>query len=85
MSKRLIAPVILLTILTSCSTLKIVHEPVGCEGQPMFPLDIAFLPEDLEGAKPDLIDKFRERIIILRERINTQCKINAEHDRLHER
>lgn len=84
MLKKLIAPVILLTILTSCSTLKIVHEPVGCEGQPLFPLDIAFLPEDLEGAKPDLIDKFRDRIIILRERINTQCKINAKHDKLHD-
>jgi hypothetical protein len=79
-----ILAVILLTILTSCSTLEIVHNPVGCEGEPVFPAEIAFLDEEVKGANKAMVDKFKKRIKILRERIKTQCKLNAEHDKLHE-
>lgn len=77
-------PAILLTTLTSCSSIEIIHEPVGCEGQPVFPPEIAFTPDDVEGANKAMVDKFKKRIVILRERINSQCAINKDHDKIHD-
>lgn len=84
LSERLTILLILLMSLTSCSTIEVSHVPLECEGQPLFPLDIMFLPEDLDGAKPEFLRKWKERIIILRERIDYQCELMKEHNRLHE-
>lgn len=75
---------ILLTIfsLTGCSTLKIVHVPVGCEGQPN--VSINFDDKEAETITDDMLLKLTIFATTLRERINSQCEINKEHDRLHE-
>jgi hypothetical protein len=61
-----------------------VHEPVGCVGQPIFDRSIDFTESEVDGMTQEVYDKIKTRIIILRERINTQCAINEEHDKLHD-
>ena len=68
--------------LCACSSLELVHVPVGCLGQPV-------IAERFTQAEADAIPISAVRkIVLMREaykaRINAQCKINAAHDKLHE-
>ena len=69
-----------LTGSTACSTIEIVHEPVGCLGQPN---QVTFGAEELEKMESDTFEKVLKMASIYHERIESQCQINAEHDKLH--
>ena len=72
-----------LIVLTACSTVEIVHSPVGCLGQPVFADDKQFTHEDIQSISLETEAKIRYRMAMLRERIATQCAINKKHDELH--
>ena len=67
--------------LTACSTLEVVHAPVGCEGQPKVSLGLT--QEEYDDTSKAVLDKVTIFAKTLRARIDAQCEINAEHDRLH--
>jgi hypothetical protein len=78
-AKNLIIAVVLIA-LTACSTIEIIHEPVGCVGQPVLP---NFTATELELLSDETFEKMMTIVATYHERINTQCKINSEHDKLH--
>ena len=74
--------IVLITFsLTACSTLEVVHAPVGCEGQSKVSLGLT--QDEYDGTSKTVLDKITIFAKALRARIDTQCKINSEHDRLH--
>jgi hypothetical protein len=77
--------VVVLLILTACnSTVDIVHAPVGCIGQPAIPREYDFTQAEVDAMSESVYSKIRGRIIVLRERIETQCRANQMHDSLHD-
>ena len=70
-----------MTGLTACSTLKIIHVPNECLGQPVLSNDLKFDKDDKMSDRT--ANKVGRLLTILSERINTQCKLNASHDRAH--
>ena len=68
--------------LAGCCTTKLkLHVPVNCEGQPDVSLNLT--TEEALRFTDDMDLKLSIFATTLRERINTQCRINAEHDELH--
>lgn len=80
--RKLKASLIALTIssLFACSSVEIVHVPVGCLGQPV--VNIKFTQEESAAIPQSAVDK----IVLMREtykaRINAQCEINHNYDKL---
>lgn len=83
MSAKPILIIVALTTLTACSTVEIIHEPVPCLGQPVFPREQDFTDEEVNAMTTTVYDKIRYRIVTLRERINAQCEVNKAHNQLH--
>ena len=67
--------------LTACSTIEIVHVPVGCVEQS--PARLGFTDEEMDSTSDEMTDKLVIFAGALRERLNTQCLINKKHDELH--
>lgn len=67
--------------LCSCTTTKLIHVDVGCEGQPDISLN--FTEEEANRFTDEMDLKLSTFAITLRERINTQCRINEKHDKKH--
>lgn len=67
--------------LMSCSTMEIIHVPVGCLGLPS--VNIEFTQEEADLIPDSAVDK----IILMREtykaRIKAQCDINHNYDKLY--
>lgn len=76
--KRAASLSVIALILCSCSTIEIMHVPVGCEGQPI--ISHNFTEEEAEILTDDMVDKMTLFAVTLRERIETQCAINHKHD-----
>ena len=73
--------------LISCSSapkLVVVHEPLGCLGQPYMPQSTELTPQEFLDTPDSVKMKLREKIIRLRTRIDKQCELNREHDGLHD-
>lgn len=66
--------------LTACSTIEIIHEPVGCLGQPSLP---GFTEEELSPLSEQTFNKILNTVIIYKSRIESQCEINEAHDEIH--
>lgn len=66
--------------LTACSTIEIIHEPVGCLGQPNLP---EFTEEELLPLSEQTFNKVLNMAIIYNSRIESQCEINEAHDEIH--
>ena len=67
--------------LSACTTMELIHEPVGCLGQPSVTLGLT-----AEEYATVTLPVERKVIIFartLRARIDAQCEINKAHDRLH--
>jgi hypothetical protein len=66
---------------SACTTLEIVHAPVGCLGQPN--INVKFTHEEADS----MLDSTADKIVLIREiyraRIDAQCSINKKHDELH--
>ena len=81
MIKKLVLITLTSCSLFSCSTVELIHEPVGCLGQ----YDVSL---GLTQAEYEAIDlSVEQKIIIftktLRARIDAQCEINLKHDINH--
>ena len=81
MLKSLVLTLSISFSLSACSTLEVVHAPVGCEGQPKVSLGLT--QEEDDDTSKAVLDKITIFAKTLRARIDAQCAINAEHDRLH--
>lgn len=68
--------------LIACSTLEIVHVPVSCLGQPS--INWGFSHEDADSMTKEAREKIKRGVAVLRARIDSQCKINQSHNKLHE-
>lgn len=79
--KKLALIVLTAFSLTACSTIEVVHAPVGCLGQPSVSLGLT--QSEYDTIAPAAVDKIVVFAKTLRLRIDAQCKINIEHDRIH--
>lgn len=77
---------------SGCSSIEIVHDPVSCVGQPSITMGITADEfkaaydsddEDINKLQQSALNKAVVLIKKLRARIDTQCKINLLHDKLH--
>jgi hypothetical protein len=66
---------------SACSTVELIHVPVGCLGLPAY--KPSFTQEESDSMPDSAVDKVVLMRTIYKARIESQCKINAEHDRLH--
>ena len=80
--KKLPLMILMIFNLSACSTLEVVHNPVGCIGQPV--VSLGFTSEEAES----LSESVKKKIVIfantLRARIDAQCAKNKNHDKIHE-
>jgi hypothetical protein len=67
--------------LSACSTIEIIHVPVGCIEQSQAKL--GFTDEEIDSTSDEMTDKLVIFAGALRERLTTQCLINKKHDQLH--
>ena len=81
MIKNLVLIALITFSLSACSTLEVVHAPVGCEGQPK--VSIGLTQAEYDDTSKAVIDKVVVFAKTLRARIDAQCKINYEHDKIH--
>ena len=81
MTKLTLIMMILINFLMACSSIEIAHSPVNCLGQPEIKHN--FTAEEKQNITDDMALKIRRFAVTLRERINSQCLINKEHDKLH--
>ena len=75
------AAVLIAFNLSACTTIELIHVPVGCEGQPKVSLNLT--DEEAEVITDEMETKIVLFATTLRERINTQCQINKIHDEIH--
>jgi hypothetical protein len=75
------ATVLIAFSLSACTTIELIHVPVGCEGQPKVSLNLT--DEEAEVITDEMETKIIRFATTLRERINTQCEINYQHDEIH--
>lgn len=68
-------------IISSCSTLEIVHEPLKCKGQPESNLNLT--REEEKSIPNSAWYKIAHRFIEYQERINEICKDIGKHNELH--
>lgn len=73
---------ILLLLLTGCSTLEIVHVPLDCRLIPAS--TVSFTNDEIEQTPDSVVDKFKERSDQLKARIQTVCKDIKAHNFAHE-
>lgn len=78
--KNLIKVALISTVLCSCSSIELAHTNIGCIGQP--DISINLTESEIEQIPESADEKIFLFVLSLRERINAQCRINAEHDRL---
>ncbi len=81
MLKNLVLMILIACSLSACSTLEVVHAPVNCEGQQKVSLGLT--QAEYDDTSKAVLDKITIFAKTLRARIDAQCKINEEHDRLH--
>jgi len=74
---------ILFSLTSCCTTSRLIHDPVDCEGQPG--ISLGFTYDEANRFTDDMDLKLSIFATTLRERINTQCRINEEHDKIHEK
>ena len=65
-----------------CSSVGQVYVPVGCLGLPT--INVRFTTEEANSIPVSAVDKIKLVSETYKARINAQCEINAEHDKLHE-
>ncbi len=68
--------------LCACAGSTSSYAPVGCLGQPV--IDIVFTREEAELIPETAIDKIESLRETYKARIDAQCLINYNHDKLHE-
>ncbi len=80
--KKSLSMLLITFSLSACSTVEVIHAPVGCLGQPTATLNFTKLEFDAmtNGSKKKLVVFAKT----LRARIYAQCKVNHNHDKLHE-
>ena len=81
LSKAGVTSLIIFSLTACCTKAKLIHVPVNCEGQP--DISLGFTLDEVNRFTDDMDLKLSIWATTLRERINTQCRINAEHDNLH--
>jgi hypothetical protein len=64
-----------------CSTVELIHVPVGCLGLPAY--KPAFTQEEADSMLDSAVDKVVLMRTIYKSRIESQCKINFNHDIAH--
>ena len=67
--------------MAACSTIEIIHVPVGCIEQSQVKLGLS--ESELDSISDEVTDKIINFDAALRERLTTQCLINIKHDQLH--
>ena len=80
--KDLLLMLLIACSLTACTSTEIVHTPIGCLGQPVTSVDLT--QEEYDSMSTELLNKFLLHSQILRKRIDTQCEINLNYDKLYE-
>ena len=80
--KKLLLTILISFSLSACSTIEVVHNPVGCLTQPFVSLGLT------EAETGTLSTPIKKKIVIfantLRLIISTQCEKNKLHDKLYE-
>ena len=69
------------TSLGACSSVELIHVPVGCLGLPY--VDVQYTQVEAESLSNEIVDKIVRTEAIYKTRINSQCAINKKHDELH--
>ena len=69
------------TSLGACSSVELIHVPVGCLGPPY--VDVQYTQVEAESLSNEIVDKIVRTEAIYKTRINSQCAINKKHDELH--
>ena len=81
MIKNQVLTILTIFSLSACSSVEVVHAPVKCLGQPA--VSIGLTQSEYDDTSKEVLDKMVIFAKTLRARIDAQCEINAEHDRLH--
>ena len=69
------------TSLGACSSVELIHVPVGCLGLPY--VDVQYTQVEAESLSNEIVNKIVRTEAIYKTRINSQCAINKKHDELH--
>ena len=69
------------TSLGACTSVELIHVPVGCLGLPY--VDVQYTQSEAESLSNEIVDKIVRTEAIYKTRINSQCAINKKHDELH--
>ena len=78
MIKKSLLTISIIFSLSACSNIKLIHEPVGCAGQPK--ISLGFTQGELKPISKEARQKLVVFINTLRLRIDAQCEINNMHD-----
>ena len=81
MVKKLGLTGLMIFSLCSCSSIELIHEPIGCLGQPR--ISLGFTNSEYETVTLDVEQKLIIFVGKLRARINAQCELNKRHDINH--
>lgn len=81
MIKKSLLMISIIFSLSACSTIELIHVPVGCMGQPK--VSIGFTQDEFSGLNKTAKQKLVIFSKTLRARIDAQCEINLKHDELH--
>ena len=69
------------TSLGACTSVELVHVPVGCLGLPY--VNVQYTKVEAESLSNEIVNKIVRTEAIYKTRINSQCAINKKHDELH--
>ena len=67
--------------LGACTSVELVHVPVGCLGLPY--VNVQYTKVEAESLSNEIVNKIVRTEAIYKTRINSQCAINKKHDELH--
>ena len=67
--------------LGACTSVELVHVPVGCLGLPY--VNVQYTQAEAESLSNEIVDKIVRTEAIYKTRINSQCAINKKHDELY--
>lgn len=81
MIKNRVLMILTIFSLSACSSVEVVHAPVKCIGQPA--VSVGLTQGEYDDTSKAVLDKVVIFAKTLRARIDAQCAINLEHDKLH--
>ena len=74
---------VVLSVLTGCSTIEIAHEPLKCIDRPIKSLSERVNTDELLSLSDKTFDGIEAHIIAHKERIKSQCELINRHNEEH--